>query len=69
MNLCSITYVITKEVRNRTLNNKGFKDPNDIITNIDYDFKPDFDSSNNHKFDLILSKDYKVIDNNIEVDY
>lgn len=68
MNLRLGTYVISKEVRNRILNNKSrFKDKDNIITNISNDSELDFDSLDNNEFDLILSNDYNIIDNNIKV--
>ena len=69
MNLRSVTYVIAKEVRNSILDNKDrFEDENDITTDISNDSEPDFNDSDNDKFDLILSADYKAIDDNINID-
>jgi hypothetical protein len=60
--------VIAKEVRNKAFNNKkGFKDLNSVFTNIDYNFEPDFDSLDDNAFDLILSRDYNVQDDFINV--
>jgi hypothetical protein len=69
MNLRSATYVTAREVRNGALDDEeGFKDPNDITTNIDYDSEPNFDSSDDNAFDSILSGDYDVRDDFIDVE-
>ena len=69
MNLQSATYVIAKEVRNSILNNEdGFKDENDITTDISNDSEPDFDDSEGDEFDPILGADYNTVDDNIDVD-
>ena len=69
MNLRSAAYVTAKEVRNGALDDEGFKDPNDVTTDTDYDSEPDFDSSDDDEFDPILGGDYEAADNNLEVDY
>ena len=69
MNLRSANYVITKEVKNGALDDKtGFEDENNVTTDIDDDSEPDFDSSDDDKFDPILGGDYEARDDNIEVD-
>ena len=69
MNLRSATYVTAREVRNRALDDKeGFKDPNNVTTNTDYDSKPDFDSLDDDAFDPILSGDYDIRDDFIDAE-
>jgi hypothetical protein len=68
MNLRSATYITAKEVRNEALDDKtGFKDKNNVTTNTNNESKPDFDSSDNDAFDLILGGDYDAANNNMEV--
>jgi hypothetical protein len=56
-------------VRNKALDNKkGFKDFNNVFTDTDYNFEPDFDSLDNDAFDLILSGDYNLRDNFIDTE-
>ena len=69
MNLRSATYVIAREVRNSILDNKaGFKDKDDVTTDISNDSEPDFNSSDDDKFDPILSTNYNIADDFIDVD-
>ena len=70
MNLRSITYVIIKEVRNRALNDDKYscEDKGDITIDTDNDSEPDFDSSDDDEFDLILGRDYTAADDNMKVD-
>jgi hypothetical protein len=68
MNLPSARYVTAKDIRNKALDDEtGFEDKNDIVTNTYNESEPDFDSSDDNEFDLILSGDYDAIDDNIEV--
>jgi hypothetical protein len=68
MNLRFVIYITAKKVRNRALDDKtGFKNKNNVITNINNKSEPDFDFLNNNTFDLILSNDYDVTDDNIKV--
>jgi hypothetical protein len=56
-------------VRNKAFNDKkGFEDFNSVFTNIDYDSEPDFDFLDNNAFDLILSEDYNVRDDFINIE-
>ena len=69
MNLYSIIYYIVREVRNSLLDNKNrLEDKNNITTKTSNDSKPDFDSSDNDKFDPILRGNYNVVDNNMNFD-
>ena len=70
MNLRSATYVITKEVRNRALDDNKYscEDKGDVTIDTDNDSEPDFDSSDDDEFDLILGRDYTAADDNMKVD-
>ena len=68
-NLCSVIYHTTKEVRNGLLNTEdGFEDENDVTTDTDNGSEPDFDDSNDDVFDPILSVDYDIADDYIDID-
>jgi hypothetical protein len=69
MNLRSATYVTAREVRNGILDNKDrFENEDNITTNTSNDSKPDFDSSDDDEFDLILGADFDVTDDFIDRD-
>lgn len=71
MNLRSVTYVIVKEVTNRDLTDDeyGCEDENDITMDTDNHSEPDFDSSDDDEFDLILSSYYEAVNDFIDIDY
>ena len=70
MNLRSATYVTAKEVANRALDDDKYslEDKNNITTDTNNNSEPDFDSSDDDKFDPILSSDYEAADNNMDID-
>jgi hypothetical protein len=69
INLRSATYVTAKKVRNNILNNKNkFKNKNNVITNTSVNSEPDFNFSDNNKFNLILGANYDVTNDFINVD-
>lgn len=71
MNLSSAIYVITKEVKNKALDNsdnKGFELKGDITTDSSDDSEPDFDDSDDNIFDPIIGGDYNIQDDFIDVD-
>ncbi len=69
MNLRSATYVTSREIRNRALNNEdGFEDENNVTTDTDNKSEPDFNDSEDDAFDPILGADYEAIDDFMDVD-
>ena len=70
MNLRSANYITVEEARTRALfgDETSFEDKDDVTSDIDNDFKPDFNFSDDNNFDPIISSDYIAADNNIEVD-
>ena len=69
MNLRSATYVTAREVRNGILDNEDrFKNEDDITTDTSNDSEPDFDSSDDDEFDLILGADFDVTDDFMDRD-
>ena len=69
MNLRSATYVTAREVRNGILDNEDrFKNEDDITTDTSNDSEPDFDSSDDDEFDLILGADFNVADDFMDRD-
>ena len=70
MNLRSATYVTVKEVKNRALDDDEYscEDEGDVTIDTDNDSEPDFDSSDDDEFDLILGRDYTAADDNMKVD-
>ena len=69
MNLRSATYVTAREVRNGILDNEdGFENEDDITTDTSNDSEPDFDSSDDDEFDLILGADFNVADDFMDRD-
>ena len=60
---------MAKEVKNSLLDTKNsFEDENNVITDTSNDSEPDFDSSDDDTFDLILDADFDPTDNFIDVD-
>ena len=45
----------------------GCEDENDVTTDINNKSEPDFDSSDDNEFELILGGDYEAADDNIDV--
>ena len=68
MNLRSATYVITREVRAGILDKEGYKNEDDVTTDASLDSEPEFDSLDDNKFDPILSSDYNVTDDFMDID-
>jgi hypothetical protein len=70
INLSLVTYITAKKIKNKALNNsnnKGFKLKSDITTDLNNDFKPDFNDSDNNIFDLIIRGNYNIQNNFINV--
>jgi hypothetical protein len=68
MNLCLATYYTARKVKNSFFNTKdSFKDKNDVTTDTSNDSEPDFDSLDDDAFDLILSADFDLADDFINV--
>jgi hypothetical protein len=69
MNLRSVTYYTAREVKNGLFDTKdSFKDENDVTTDTSNDSEPDFDSSDDDAFDLILGADFDLADDFMDVD-
>jgi hypothetical protein len=67
MNLQLATYYIKREVQNAILKETGLKDKADITTATSDDLEPDFDSSDDDKFDPIQGANYNARDDNIDI--
>ena len=70
MNLWSATYITTKEVRNRALNNNedSYKDKNNITIDTDNDLEQEFDSLDEDVFNPILSTDFDAVEDFIDIE-
>jgi hypothetical protein len=68
MNLRSATYVTAREVRAGILDEEGHEDKDDVTTDTSLDSEPEFDSSDDDEFDPILSGDYDLADDFIDID-
>ena len=68
MNLRSATYYTKREVQNAILEETGLEDKADITTDTSDNSEPNFDSSDDDKFDPIQGTDYNTRDDNIDVD-
>lgn len=68
MNLRSATYVTAREVRAGILDEEGYENEDDVTTDASLDSEPEFDSSDDDEFDPILSGDYDVADDFMDID-
>ena len=69
INLRSVLYIITKEVRNRALDNNKFsyEDENEVTIDTNNDSELDFDSLDNNEFNPILRVGFRLDDKFIDV--
>jgi hypothetical protein len=69
MNLRLAIYYTAKEVKNGLFNTKNsFENENNVTTDTSNDSEPDFDSLDDNAFDLILSANFDLANDFINVD-